>query len=102
MIIRVIFFCSLFFSYFLAFTQEVLHPLDPLTSDEMRKVVSILKSSGTISGRDLFNIINLKEPPKKEVLNYKPGSQFRREAFVSLFDYERVGMVEATVDLNAG
>jgi len=78
------------------------YPLDPLTAAEMRKVVEILKSSGTTSGKDLFNVINLKEPPKKEVLAYKAGQPFRREAFTSFYDYAKEGITEAIVDLNAG
>ena len=77
------------------------HPLDPLSSDEMKKVVRILKDNSTITGHDYFNIINLKEPPKKEMLAYKPGDPFRREAFVSFYDYAKPGMAEAVVDLNA-
>src|SRR5580693_5901634 len=76
------------------------YPLDPLTAPEMRKVVEILKSSGTISeGKDIFNIINLKEPPKQEVLRYKAGQHFRREAFTSFYDYNKNGVTEAVVDL---
>ncbi|HVW95333.1 MAG TPA: hypothetical protein VHA56_05165 [Mucilaginibacter sp.] len=78
------------------------YPLDPLTADEMRKVVRILKDSKTISGKDIFNIINLKEPPKAEVLAYQPGKPFRREAFTSFYDYAKNGVTEAVVDLNAG
>src|ERR1700704_166939 len=79
------------------------YPLDPLTAPEMRKVVEILRSSGTISkGKDIFNIINLKEPPKQEVLEYKTGQPFRREAFTSFYDYKKNGVTEAVVDLNAG
>ncbi|MES1216951.1 MAG: tyramine oxidase [Bacteroidota bacterium] len=77
-------------------------PLDPLTAPEMRKVVEILKASGTITGKDIFNIINLKEPPKSEVVGYKPGQPFRREAFTSFYDYSKNGISEAIVDLNAG
>src|SRR5580658_3820475 len=77
-------------------------PLDPLTAPEMEKVVQILKSSNTTTGKDLFNIINLKEPPKAEVLAYKPGDPFRREAFASFYDYAIAGVREAVVDLNAG
>ncbi|HWY34849.1 MAG TPA: hypothetical protein VNX68_09395, partial [Nitrosopumilaceae archaeon] len=77
--------------------------MDPLTAPEMRKVVEILKSSGTISeGKDIFNIINLKEPPKQEVLRYKAGQHFRREAFTSFYDYNKNGVTEAVVDLNTG
>jgi primary-amine oxidase len=77
------------------------YPLDPLTATEMRKVVAILKSSGTTSEKDIFNIINLKEPPKQEVIGYKPGQPFRREAFTSFYDYGKNGVTEAVVDLNA-
>jgi len=77
------------------------YPLDPLTETEMHKVVAILKSSGTTSEKDLFNIINLKEPPKQEVIEYKPGQPFRREAFTSFYDYNKNGVTEAVVDLNA-
>jgi primary-amine oxidase len=75
------------------------HPLDPLTAGEMKEAVRILKDNNTITGHDYFNIINLKEPPKKEMLAYKPGDPFRREAFVSFYDYEKPGMTEAIVDL---
>jgi primary-amine oxidase len=78
------------------------YPLDPLTAGEITRVVEILKSSHTTTGKDLFNIINLKEPPKKEVLAYKAGEAFRREAFASFYDYAKPGITEAVVDLNAG
>ena len=78
------------------------YPLDPLTAAEINKVVSILKSNKLINGRQLFNIINLKEPPKKEVLAYKPGMPYRREAFCSFYDFGVNGVTEAVVDLNAG
>ena len=82
-------------------TNTIDYPLDPLTADEMKKVVQILKDAKTISGHDIFNIINLKEPPKKEVLAYKTGDPFRREAFTSFYDYSKNGVTEAVVDLNA-
>src|SRR5258708_31944180 len=77
------------------------HPLDPLTADEMKKVVQILKDNSTITGHDSYKIINQKDPPKKEILTYKPGDSFRREAFASFYDYAKPGMTEAVVDLNA-
>jgi primary-amine oxidase len=78
------------------------YPLDPLTATEMQKVVQILKDNHLVTGSDYFNIINLKEPPKKEVLAYNPGDPFRREAYTSFYDYAKPGMTEAVVDLNAG
>ncbi|SDT00353.1 primary-amine oxidase [Mucilaginibacter mallensis] len=81
-------------------TDSVTYPLDPLTAKEMQRVVQILKDSKTTTGKDIFNIINLKEPPKREVLAYKPGTPFRREAFTSFYDYSKNGVTEAVVDLN--
>jgi primary-amine oxidase len=47
------------------------HPLDPLTSDEMKRAVQILIDNSVITGHDYFNIINLKEPPKKGILDWR-------------------------------
>ena len=78
------------------------YPLDPLTAAEMQKVVAILKDNHLVTGNTWYNIINLKEPPKTEVLAYQPGAPFRREAFVSFYDYAKPGMTQVVVDLNAG
>ncbi|MBS1662717.1 MAG: tyramine oxidase [Bacteroidetes bacterium] len=75
------------------------HPLDPLSAKEIKQAVQILKDNKAITGRSYFNIINLKEAPKSEILNYKPGDSFRREAFLSFHDYAKPGMTEAIVDL---
>ncbi len=77
------------------------HPLDPLSQDEIRATVGILKASGKITPASRFSLITLDEPPKDEVLNFKPGSDFRREAFAVV--YERAGnrTSEAVVDLRS-
>jgi len=80
--------------------QTATYPLDPLSAAEIRQVVTILKANNLITDKHLFNVINLKEPPKKEVLAYKPGAPFRREAFASFYDYGTNGVTEAVVDLN--
>ena len=58
------------------------HPLEPLTKDEIAMTVSVLKSSGKVTEASRFPVIVLNEPPKREVLAYKPGTPIRREAFV--------------------
>jgi primary-amine oxidase len=78
------------------------HPLDPLTPAEITKAVDILRTSNTFTTPIYFNIINLKEPPKREVLAWHPGDPFRREAYLSFYDYAKPGMTEAVVDLNTG
>jgi primary-amine oxidase len=78
------------------------YPLDPLTAGEITRVTTILKDNHLVSASTYYNIINLKEPPKKEVLAWQPGAPFRREAFVSFYDYAKPGITEVVVDLNAG
>ena len=78
------------------------YPLDPLTAAEITKVTTILKEAHLVTATTYYNIINLKEPPKKEVQAWQPGMPFRREAFVSFYDYAKPGMTEVIVDLNAG
>ncbi|MCW3117974.1 MAG: hypothetical protein JWM28_2056, partial [Chitinophagaceae bacterium] len=97
-------FVILFLSIAQSYAQNVspAHPLDPLTADEIKKVVQILKDSKTTTGKDLFNIINLKEPSKAEVKAYRPGTAFKREVFTSFFDFAKNGVTEAVVDLTAG
>lgn len=97
-------FATLFLGVSTVYAQSDInaYPLDPLTAAEIKKTVQILKDSKTTTGKDIFNVINLKEPPKAEVLAYKPGTTFRREAFTSFYDYGKNGVTEAVVDLNAG
>jgi primary-amine oxidase len=78
------------------------YPLDPLTAGEITKVTTILKDNHLVTPTSYYNIINLKEPPKKEVLAWQTGTPFRREAFVSFYDYLKPGVTEVIVDLNAG
>ena len=68
-------------------TQAQSYPLDPLTAAEMQKTVQVLRDEKLVTPNTWYNIINLKEPPKKEVLAWQPGTPFRREAFISFYDY---------------
>ncbi|MBA3246812.1 MAG: primary-amine oxidase, partial [Pyrinomonadaceae bacterium] len=49
----------------------------------------------------MFSTVVLNEPPKAEVLNFKSGMKFRREAFAVVFDREKNLTYEATVDLRS-
>ncbi|MGZ3649863.1 MAG: primary-amine oxidase [Bdellovibrionota bacterium] len=79
-----------------------IHPLDPLTKEEIQSAKAILLKAGKISKDNnvLFPYLMLKEPPKKEVLAWKSGP-FRREAFAELYDRKAGKLYEATVDLRA-
>ncbi|WKN33541.1 hypothetical protein PZB74_09380 [Porifericola rhodea] len=79
------------------------HPLDPLDSNEIKLVKQILLKEGKVTNdsSSLFSIINLKEPPKEEVLAYEAGEAFRREAYAYLYDYQSNVMGKAVLDLKS-
>jgi Cu2+-containing amine oxidase len=75
------------------------HPLDPLTAGEIDAAVAILKTAGKLPEGAFFPILVLREPPKAEVLAWKPGSSLRREAFAVVMDRPAGRTYEAVVDL---
>jgi primary-amine oxidase len=85
------------FAQFISFA----HPLDPLGKDEIASASQILKESGRLPAGARFSTIVLNEPPKAEVLNYKAGDAFRREAFVVVYDRANNKTYDGLVDLKA-
>ena len=83
-----------------AFSQE--HPLDPLSEAELNTMVQVLKDDGRLPEGSLYPIAVLNEPPKKEVLAWKPGDPLKREAFVVALDRKANKTFEAVVDLSDG
>ena len=77
------------------------HPLDPLTKDEIDATVALLREGGQITPETRLPVIVLNEPPKPEVLSYKPGDPMRREAFVVTYERASNRTSEAIIDLNA-
>ena len=78
---------------------NVAHPLDPLTKDEILLTAEVLRASGKVGAKSRFSLIALQEPPKDEVIAYRPGSAYRREAFAVVYDRENNATSEAVVDL---
>jgi primary-amine oxidase len=78
------------------------HPLDPLDESEIASAVKILQASSSFPRAAFFSTVQLNEPPKNEVLSFKAGAQFRREAFAIILDREKNRTYEAIVDLRAG
>jgi primary-amine oxidase len=77
------------------------HPLNPLSIEEIRLVKQILLAERKVDTTFRFHVINLNEPPKAEMLKYKSGDAFRREAFAVLYDRPNNKTYEAVVDLAA-
>ncbi len=81
-----------------AFAGE--HPLDGLTADEIKRVVSILKNEKQAADGALFSLIELVEPDKSFVLAWKEGEAIPRKAMAH---YRSNGaLINAIVDINAG
>lgn len=78
------------------------HPLNPLTADEIKAVLDILKASGQLKPGHRFTEIVLQAPPKEQVwafaLNGAPVQAPRQASFVIL-DGRQV--IEGSVDLAA-
>jgi primary-amine oxidase len=92
----------LFFALPIAAQSDFAHPLDPLSKDEIAVAVATLKAENKATESSRFFTLVLHEPPKAEVLNFKAGAAFRREAFVVVFERTANRTFEAIVDLKAG
>jgi primary-amine oxidase len=57
------------------------HPMDPLTTEEIAAVTRTLAKENLVGATDLYSLITLEEPPKEDVLKWKPGDPTPRLAF---------------------
>jgi len=76
------FLCAVFVPAQAARADSVSYPLDGLTGPELWAVSDALRSSGHVDTDTRYPFITLHEPLKAEVLQWKPGQSFRREALV--------------------
>jgi primary-amine oxidase len=86
-------------SFFTTLACGADHPLDPLDKAELQTAVDVLKASGKVNSGSSFPLIELREPPKEEVLTYQPGTAFRREAFAVVYERAANRTYEAVVDV---
>jgi primary-amine oxidase len=83
--------------------RSTLHPLDPLTPEEIAAAVSIVRKDEGLGGKPVrFASLTLKEPAKDVVLGFKSGDVIRRRAFIVLIDGAAAKTYEAIVSLNEG
>lgn len=79
---------------------ESKHPLDSLSAQEITTVVETLKIKGLIKENSRFATINLHEPPKQAVWNWKQGNSIpQRNGFVVVKQDSQV--FEGVVSLTA-
>jgi len=67
-------------------TSPVLHPLEPLSPEEIATAVSIVRVERKLSELVRFVSVTLHEPPPEVALNFKPTDPLRLEAFMVLLD----------------
>ena len=82
-----------------ALAQAPIHPLDGLSAREHWTIYDALVASGRTDTTTSYLYVGLNEPPKSEVLAWRAGQPFRREALVHLIQGGRG--YEAIVDLPA-
>lgn len=80
---------------------DAVHPLDPLGGQEIQTAVATLRAAKRATDASRFYSIVLNEPPKEEVVNFKPGTPFRREAFIVVYERAANRTYEAVVDVKA-
>jgi primary-amine oxidase len=83
-----------------ALQPTVSHPLDALTPEEYWKLYKILLDGGKLGEKTIFTSILLHEPPKSEVLAWKPGSRISRKADAVLLNEGK--SYEAVIDISGG
>jgi primary-amine oxidase len=75
------------------------HPLDPLSADEIRQAVSILRRGQGVTDRWRFASIELREPSKQTVRDHESGAAVAREARVVCWNRDDGKAYKAVVSL---
>jgi primary-amine oxidase len=75
------------------------HPLDPLTAEEIRRVVAILRRDQAVGSRWRFGTIELREPSKRAVREFSPGDAIDRDADVVCWNRDDGRTYKARVSL---
>lgn len=80
-------------------SNNISHPLDPLTYEEINKVSHIVKSTSNLGKELLFETIMLIEPSKEIVLSYKKGNPIDRNAFVVVLNFKDEKIYEIEINI---
>jgi primary-amine oxidase len=81
--------------------QATIHPLDPLSAEEIETAVRILKDARGLGDAARFVYVTLREPPKESVLRFRPGEPVDREAHIVVRERGTGVVHEATVSITA-
>jgi primary-amine oxidase len=79
----------------------MIHPLDPLTPDELKAACVIASRATQLGKRVLWPIVALAEPAKGDLLAWTPGAAWDRQAEVVAFDRDAAAMYQLVVSLTS-
>ena len=79
-----------------------LHPLTPLTADEITEAVRIVRAGIENGDAAKFEMIELAEPDKATVRGFRLGDPVAREAWVNAYHLDRQGVIRCRVSLTDG
>ncbi|MEM1506059.1 primary-amine oxidase [Domibacillus sp. 8LH] len=80
-------------------TQTILHPLEPLTAEEIGEAVALIRQDKSLTETYKFVQVVLYEPLKEEVASFKEGDPIDRKAFIILLDSAENKTYEAIVSI---
>ncbi|HEV3281552.1 MAG TPA: hypothetical protein VG032_08100, partial [Acidimicrobiales bacterium] len=75
------------------------HPLEPLTADEIRTSVRMVRNSGRIDDAARFATVTLDDPPKAQLASFRPGDPVERRVRLVIVPGPEAAVVEAVVSL---
>ncbi len=78
---------------------SALHPLEPLTHDEINIVTHTIQRDRKFPKGAFFATVSLHEPRKMDMKRWKPGQSMPREAFAMVLDRKANVTYEAQVDI---
>ncbi len=76
------------------------HPLAPLSAAEILATVAIVRASDLFTDQTRFETIELFEPLKADVRDFRPGDPIDRSARVNIFDAGRIGVTRLVVSIS--
>ena len=81
----------------MASTELYPHPLDPLSAQELKDVVQHARNVWKLDHRHLFAMVQLHEPSKEIVNNWKDSDPVQRAAKITLWNSSTSTVIEAVI-----
>ena len=78
-------------------TGTRIHPLDPLSAQELKDVVQHARNIWKLDHRHLFAMVQLHEPSKEIINNWKNSDQVERAAKITLWNSATSTVIEALI-----